>query len=68
MFASFQSINRKDVDLALSAAGPGLALPAVSALRELLDHSKDETMANWQAVGDTIVLERDRFRPGRPEA
>lgn len=52
VFEAFQSINRKDIDLALLAAPPDMALPAISALRRLLDEAGEETLANWRAVGD----------------
>ena len=49
-FEALQSINRKDIDLALASAGPGAALPALSALRKLLDEPAEAVLPNWQAV------------------
>lgn len=51
IFHSLQSIMRKDVALALSLAKPGMSLPALAALNELVGASADETFGNWRAVG-----------------
>lgn len=51
-FEAFQSINRKDLDLALSASPSEMTLPAIAALRRLIDEAGAETCANWQAIGD----------------
>lgn len=56
-FEAFQSINRKDIDLALASAGPGVALPAVTALRALLDTPIDAVLPNWQVSGEAARLE-----------
>lgn len=59
-FEALQSINRKDIDLALTCAGPEMTLPTLSALRRLLDEPAEEVMANWQDIG---AAARPRERP-----
>lgn len=49
-FRAVQKINSKDMDLALSLCPPGLATPAINALRDLIGKAGTETLLNWQAV------------------
>ena len=50
-YHAVQTINRKDIDLALSIAPSGLSSPALESLRKLLDQTDDETLANWRMLG-----------------
>jgi 3-hydroxyisobutyrate dehydrogenase-like beta-hydroxyacid dehydrogenase len=50
-YRALQTINGKDIDLALSLNDDHLQLPAVTALRELLRKTGQETLANWRVIG-----------------
>lgn len=49
-YEAVMNINRKDIDLALAMNVEGLELPAIRALRSLLDRAGGETLANWRIV------------------
>ncbi len=51
-FEGVRTINRKDLDLALALGGAGMKLPAVGALRRLLDEVDEETFHNWRSIAD----------------
>ena len=49
-FDGVLAINRKDIDLALALGGDSLRLPAITALRRLLDDVGEETLNNWRNI------------------
>lgn len=57
-YLGVQSINRKDIDLAIALGGGDLQLPALSALRRLLADIGEETLENWRAVADSARVPR----------
>ena len=49
-FDGVQTINRKDIDLALRLTPGDLPVPTIAALRRLLDATGAETLENWRRI------------------
>lgn len=54
-YRAVQTINKKDMALALSLCPPGMSAPAITALRDLIERMGPETLATWQALAGTTI-------------
>ena len=56
-YRAIQKISGKDIDLALSLCPPDVSLPAITALRELIDGAGEETFTNWQVIAGKAQIQ-----------